>query len=445
MQTKIFTVSELTEAIKRQLEGTFRVVYLEGEVSNCKRQASGHIYFSLKDQGAQIGAVMFRGDALNLSQIPKDGDHVRVAGSLNVYPPSGRYQIVVRQMQFAGLGELLLKLEALKQKLSARGWFAPEVKKAIPRFPKRIGIVTSPTGAVIRDILNVLKRRYFGFEAILYPVKVQGEGAKEEIAQAIADFNRWQLADVLIVGRGGGSMEDLWPFNEEIVATAIHESTIPIISAVGHETDHTLADYVADLRAPTPSAAAELVSAEKLAQLEHLKHIEKRLIHSVRAHLSHTRTKLQAFTTHPTFASPYALLGPHIQKLDDFRNRLDWMIDSNLKQRKLTLQGMAKQLSAMNPLVTIAHSKQRLSTFNKSLSSLIVNILNKQKQCITHYQSLFEALNPENVLKKGYTILFAEKEKCAITSVQQLKRDQNVQIRFADGQATATINAIEEK
>jgi len=273
----LLTVSQLTNAIKMSLESMFPSIYLQGEITNFKVQTSGHLYFSLKDANAQIAAVMFAREASYLKTMPKAGDQVVIKGEINVYPPKGNYQLLVRELSFVGLGELLQRLEQLKVKLHQMGWFKAARKKPLPRYPKRIGVITSPTGAVIQDIINVLSRRFSGFSLLLNPVKVQGEGAAKEIAQAIEQFNRYQLVDVMIVGRGGGSLEDLWAFNEEIVAEAIYNSQIPIISAVGHETDHCIADYVADVRAPTPSAAAEIVIAEKAQQIEQLSLIKKRM------------------------------------------------------------------------------------------------------------------------------------------------------------------------
>ena len=239
---KILSVTELTSAIKAVIEPSFQGIAVKGEISNFKLQSSGHLYFTLKDAGSQISAVLFKGNAACLNKMPKEGDQVVAKGEISLYAPRGQYQIIVRELQFLGLGDLLLKLQQLKEQLQMRGWFDPAHKKKLPKLPKRIGVVTSPTGAVIQDILQVLTRRFAGFHVILNPVKVQGEGAAQEIAQAISDFNRLKLADVLIVGRGGGSIEDLWAFNEEVVAKAIFESDIPIISAVGHETDFTIAD-----------------------------------------------------------------------------------------------------------------------------------------------------------------------------------------------------------
>lgn len=284
------TVSQLTQAIKSSLESNFPSILLQGEVSNSKLHSSGHFYFSLKDSGAQIGAVMYRSD---VKVIPKDGDQVIVRGDINVYPPSGKYQIIAKELRPVGVGELLLKLEELKVKLHKKGYFKKDHKRPLPKMPRRIGVITSPTGAAIQDILNILTRRFSGFHLILNPVKVQGEGAAQEIAQAIQQFNDFDLVDVMIVGRGGGSIEDLWAFNEEIVADALYNSRIPTISAVGHETDHCIADYVADVRAPTPSAAAEIVIAEKAHQLQQLGQIQQRMQQTLRHLIRHQMQQLE--------------------------------------------------------------------------------------------------------------------------------------------------------
>ena len=224
-QPPLLTVTQLTNAIKFSLESSFSNIWLQGEISNCKLHSSGHLYFSLKDSNAQIGAVMYRGDAAFLKMTPKDGNQVMVRGEINVYPPSGKYQIIVKEMKLVGLGELLLKLEELKIKLHKMGWFRADRKKPLPKLPRRIGIVTSPTGAAIQDILNILNRRFSGVHLILNPVRVQGEGAALEIARAIHEFNQFNLVDVMIIGRGGGSIEDLWAFNEEVVAEAIYKES----------------------------------------------------------------------------------------------------------------------------------------------------------------------------------------------------------------------------
>jgi exodeoxyribonuclease VII large subunit len=395
---KVFTVSELTFAIKSLLEPNFRSISVQGEISNFKLQSSGHLYFSLKDSGSQISAALFRGNAADLPRMPKDGDQVIAKGEISLYAPRGQYQIIIRELQFLGVGELLLKLHQLKEQLEKRGWFDPARKKALPKLPRRIGVVTSPTGAVIQDILNILTRRFAGFQVILNPVKVQGEGAAQEIAQAIADFNKYGLADVLIVGRGGGSIEDLWAFNEEVVAKAIFESKIPIISAVGHETDFTIADWVADVRAPTPSAAAEIAIAEKEGLLRFLAQAEQHCKQRVLQTIHQYRQRLSALQKHPLLSSPYGILAPSIQRLDDY----------------------TRQLERLNPTAKIREGRDKLQRLAQHLHSL----------------------HPQNVLKKGYAILFTEKEDSVILSPSQVQPGQRFIAQLADGKIGATVNGI---
>ncbi len=279
---KILTVSRLTALIKGVLEENFEHVWVEGEISNLAMPVSGHLYFTLKDAAAQLRCVMFRASSRALRFKPKDGMGVVVRGRVSLFEPRGEYQLIVEYLEPQGIGALQLAFSQLKERLAKEGLFAEAHKKPIPRLPQRIGVVTSATGAAIHDILNVLNRRFANVEVLIYPVKVQGEGAAREIAQAVKDFNRYGNIDVMIVGRGGGSIEDLWAFNEEVVARAIYHSRIPVISAVGHEVDFTIADFVADLRAPTPSAAAELVvksKAELDAELDALSHRLRQAIH----------------------------------------------------------------------------------------------------------------------------------------------------------------------
>ncbi|NGX54569.1 MAG: Exodeoxyribonuclease 7 large subunit [Chlamydiae bacterium] len=393
--TNALSVSELTFAIKNQLESQFPKLVIQGEISNCKHHSAGHLYFDLKDAAAKIPAVMFRGSQGGLARLPKEGDQVTVKASLSVYPPHGKYQLIVREMDFLGVGELLLKLEALKKKLHGLGWFDQGKKQPLPKFPRRIGVVTSPTGAVIRDILHVLRRRYAGFQLILNPVRVQGREAPGEIAAAIDAFNQHDLADVLIVGRGGGSLEDLWAFNEEIVASAIFRSHIPIISAVGHEGDVTIADFVADIRAPTPSAAAEIVSAEKAQHLLTLKKSGEAMRTALIHLLNRYREKLMGYARHPLFTSPYTLLGNAMQRVDELKGKLDHLITKQLGERRLQLEGKAQALVA---------------------------------------------LDPKRVLKRGYAILFSRKSESVIVSHQQLSPKDEVKALLSDGEAYLTVN-----
>lgn len=416
---KVLSVTELTFAIKSLIEPQFRGIAIRGEISNFKLQTSGHLYFSLKDANAQISAVLFKGNAASLSRLPKEGDQVIATGEISLYAPRGQYQLVIRELQFLGMGELLLKLHQLKENLQARGWFDPAHKKPLPKLPRRIGVVTSPTGAVIQDILNVLTRRFAGFHVILNPVKVQGEGAAQEIAQAIYDFNKHNLADVLIVGRGGGSIEDLWAFNEEIVAKAIHESRIPIISAVGHETDFTIADWVADVRAPTPSAAAEIAIAEKLSLLKFLSQTHQtcasRLTHQIRTQRQH----LTALQRHPLFSSPYALLSKPIQQLDAMRSELELLKPSN----------------------QIAQLRQRLNTFPSRFQLAIKQLIDRRKERTSRLQDHLRSLHPNKLLKQGYSLLFIEDK--LLTSAQSLQPNQTFTAVLHDGRVTATANQVE--
>ena len=442
IEPPVLTVSELTYAIKNCLEKKFSDITLQGELSNCKLNTSGHLYFSLKDNDAQISAIMFRLNVASLKTIPKEGTQVIVRGEINVYPSIGKYQIIVRELKPVGLGELLLKLEELKIKLHKLGWFSKNRKRPIPKFPKIIGVVTSPTGAAIQDMLHILTRRFSGFHLILNPVKVQGEGAAKEIAQAIEQFNTYNLADVLIIGRGGGSIEDLWAFNEEIVAQAIFNSKIPIISAVGHETDHCIADYVADVRAPTPSAAAELVIAEKSQQIIYLGQLQKRMQTSILQLVRQYKQRLLGITRHPIFRTPYALLGQKIQKLDLLRQHLDDTIKQRLFTQKIILKSKKQELHSLNPQVKLKYFKQKLITLDKNLQTTINRRLQIDIIRLKYLKDSLDTVNPKNLLTKGYCILFSEKNFSAITSVSSVEPLQKVQIHLSDGKLSATINNI---
>jgi len=465
----ILTITQVTNAIKHCLESTFPHIWLQGEISNFKSQASGHFYFSLKDANAQISAVMFRTDAASLKLMPKDGTQVIVRGELNVYPPNGKYQIIVKELRPVGLGELLLKLEELKAKLHKKGWFNPEHKKPLPKFPKRIGVVTSPTGAAIQDILNVLNRRFSGFQLLLNPVRVQGDGAGQEIAQAIRQFNDYNLVDVMIVGRGGGSIEDLWAFNEEVVVEAIFNSRIPIISAVGHETDTCLSDYVADVRAPTPSAAAAMVIAEKEQQLQHLDQMRNRLGATARQLIRHDRQKLSGIAKQPLLATPYTLFRPWIQRTDHFRQDIESSVLLTIAKNKMRLDSIQKHLHALRPTTRILQYRRSLLEWEKAIRSTIdTKIRNfrlacneqvKRKQLDQVWrrgqdlrkerlQSIcagLQSIDPKNLLKKGYSILFNEIDNSVITSVHMVEMHQDIRILLSDGEMQANIKNITRK
>lgn len=435
----IFSVSQLTAAIKQKLEKSFAFVAVRGEVSNLRRQASGHIYFTLKDKESQISAVLFRGNAMHLSQLPKEGDQLTVKGELSVYPPRGNYQIIVRDIEFSGIGQLLKKLHDRKLKLQALGWFDSSRKKPLPKLPRTIGVVTSPTGSVIQDILHILNRRFSGFHLLLNPVRVQGEGAASEIAKAITDFNQHHLADVLIVGRGGGSLEDLWPFNEEIVAKAIYASHIPIISAVGHETDFTIADFVADVRAPTPSAAAEIVTLEKKEQLVHLSKAKTRILQTVQAHLRIHRKMLEALSKHPSLSSPDILLGNFAQKIDEMRNDLSGYIQQILTQYKLRLYALTKQKEALKPSFQMTLLKQNFHKKKRDMQTAMKQRIALKRERLRQLTNHLSSIDPHHLLKKGYSIVFREKKDSVILSINDVDTSENLRIKLSEGQLLVSI------
>lgn len=435
---KVLSVTELTLAIKSLLEPQFRALSIRGEISNFKLQSSGHLYFSLKDAGSQISAVLFKGNAASLSRLPKEGDQVIAQGEISLYAPRGQYQLVIRELQFLGVGELLLKLHQLKETLQARGWFDPKYKKPLPKLPRRIGVVTSPTGAVIQDILHVLTRRFAGFHVILNPVKVQGEGAAQEIARAIEEFNRYDLADVLIVGRGGGSIEDLWAFNEEIVAKAIFESRIPVISAVGHETDFTIADGVADVRAPTPSAAAEIAIAEKLGLLKALSQARQTCMSRVGSQVVHLRQRLGALQKHPLFSSPYALLAQPIQNLDHVREDLTEAFFHQTREKRGRLDALKRQLEVLKPSSQIAQIRQRLSGYPSRILVALQQQIRSKKEKALRIEEHLRSLHPKKLLKQGYSLVFVG--DLLIRSAQDLKPNQSFYAVLHDGRVAATVN-----
>jgi len=434
------TVSELTFAIKSQLESRFAMLTVQGEISNVKLHSSGHLYFDLKDAGAKIAVVMFRPQCQQLERLPKEGDQVVVKGGLSIYPLHGKYQMLIRSLSYMGIGELLLKLEALKKKLQALGWFDKGKKQPLPKFPQTIGVVTSPTGAVIKDIIHILSRRASGFHLILNPVRVQGTEAPLEIAQAIEEFNRYKLADVLIVGRGGGSLEDLWAFNDERVAKAIFESKIPIVSAVGHETDVTIADFVADVRAPTPSAAAEIVSAEKAHHLEVLHKAKKGLAFALIHHLKRLRAQLQSYERLPVFSQPYALLAEPLQRLDDLKFKMDTKMRESLLKKRYLLAARQKQASALKPTAHLSFCKTKLKQAEKRLYDSVQHGLKMKRLKLEEIKQRLEAMDPKNVLKRGYSILFAEKEGSVIVSAQMLNPGQKIRALLSDGEAKLTVD-----
>ncbi|MBI4639761.1 MAG: exodeoxyribonuclease VII large subunit [Candidatus Tectomicrobia bacterium] len=349
---QVYTVSELTRKIRLSLEEEFLDVWVEGEISNQRTPTSGHTYLTLKDEESQLKAVIFKGYRRYLRFQPEDGLNVVAKGRLTVYEPRGEYQLVIEYLEPKGIGSLQLAFEQLKERLYREGLFDEAHKKRIPLLPEKIGVITSPTGAAIRDILQILERRFANIHLLLCPVRVQGDGAAEEIAQAIRVMDEQHL-DVMIVGRGGGSLEDLWAFNEEVVARAIFEAKTSVISAVGHEIDYTIADFVADLRAPTPSAAAELVIQSKEELLQRLNGLRRQLTSSIKATIAPLREELRRYLERRVLADPRESIYRLGQRVDDLQNRLERGMRHELTLSSKNFETLTGKLDALSPLAIL--------------------------------------------------------------------------------------------
>lgn len=399
---RILTVSRLTALIRSTLEENFEQVWVEGEVSNLATPSSGHLYFTLKDGGAQLRCVMFRGAAKNLRFRLRDGMGLILRGRITVYDQRGEYQIIAEYAEPLGVGALQLAFEQLKERLAQEGLFDPARKRALPLLPRRIGVVTSPTGAAIHDILTVVNRRFANVEILIAPVRVQGDGAAAEIAAAVDDLNRYGRVDVMIVGRGGGSLEDLWAFNEEIVARAIARSRIPVISAVGHETDVTIADYVADLRAATPSAAAELVVKSKEELESQVATLCHRLGREMELTLGSHRADLARLSS--ALRDPTLLLGHLAQRLDDQAARLRLALAGALRLRQERLDSQVRQLRVVNPLLGVERGRERLLTLAARLEGGARRLLDRTHEETAVLCARLQTLSPLETLARGYSV-----------------------------------------
>lgn len=435
---QIYSVSDINRVIKKQLEGQFVNLWLQGEISNFKAHTSGHHYFALKDDRAQINGVMFKGFNQKLKFRPENGMEVLVRGKISVYEPRGTYQIFCEHMEPVGAGALQKAFEQLKEKLNREGLFSQEHKKPIPHFPQKIGVVTSPTGAAIQDILNILGRRSKCVQVVVIPARVQGEGSADEIIRGIQMANRVKDFDVLIVGRGGGSIEDMWCFNEEKLARAIFASRIPIISAVGHEIDFTIADFVADLRAPTPSAAAELVAKSEQELNEKIKFYSKTLRLQIMQML--TQKKKQVEYLKKGVIDPRKYLQDAILRLDDWSQRL---INTTLRQiDKKRMQVKLQNQSLVNPQVVLSRLQQKTASWIKMLDVLMKQKLQQSTNKFHNQIGLLESLSPLKVLDRGYAIVRAEQN--LIPGVKNLN-SKEIEIEFRDGFVEAKVLNVRSK
>ena len=416
MNKEYLTVSQLTKYIKYKLDNdvNLREVYLKGEISNFKAHTRGHFYFTIKDEGSRINAVMFASSASKVKFTPEDGMKILVTGRISVYEATGGYQIYVNEMMEDGVGNLYVAFEQLKKKLASEGLFDDRYKKPIPKIPERVGVITAPTGAAIRDIISTINRRFPLTEVILLPSLVQGEGAKEDIVRQIKRAEDYNL-DVLIVGRGGGSIEDLWAFNEEIVARAIFDCPIPIISAVGHEIDFTIADFVADLRAPTPTGAAEIAVPNKTDVINYINQLNLRSRKAVGTILELKKKRLDNIKGHYILNNPLDLYSAKIQKLDYLTESLVKNYKVIIDKEKIKLNNIKTRPLFSNPLV----------------------ILDKTKQKYTLLLSKLDALSPLKTLERGYGIVKLNDK--AVTSIEDLKKDDLINIELKDGSKEAII------
>jgi exodeoxyribonuclease VII large subunit len=411
-EQSVLSVSELTGQIRALFEKQIGQVRVTGEVTNLRAQSSGHIYFTLKDTASQLSCVLFSREKVLHRELFGDGQQVILQGDVTVYEARGQYQLIVRQIELRGVGALQIAFEKLKQKLAAEGLFTPERKRPLPKYPQRIGLVTSPTGAAIRDVLHVVQRRNPGLEIILAPCRVQGDGAAAEIAEAIRLLNKLGSLDLILVTRGGGSLEDLWAFNEEVVARAIFESAIPIVSAVGHEIDFTISDFVADARAATPSAAAEIITEGVFASRQWVVNLVRRM----------------------TQAHPRRRLDESLQRLDDLQTGLLRQTRQGVNERTVAWRNLATRLRQVRPKQLLAQRRELLRTSRRRLRELARAQFKNCKSSLETTEARLRLLGPEQVLSRGYSITLDAVSGKIIRHAKDVKRGQNLKTRVKTGE-----------
>jgi exodeoxyribonuclease VII large subunit len=420
---RVYTVTEITRLIKQELESTFPLIWVEGEISDLTRAHSGHVYFTLKDEASQLRGIIWRSAAQKVPFKLENGLQVICKGQINVYEPRGQYQIIVDVVEPKGKGALQLAFEQLKEKLSKEGLFDTEIKKTLPLFPKKVGVVTSPRGAAIIDIIRTLERRFAKLHILIYPVRVQGEGAAAEIVEGLKYLERLPDVDVIIVGRGGGSMEDLWAFNEEIVARAIFACPIPIISAVGHEVDFTISDFVADIRASTPSAAAEMVVEKEQAFEDWIGNLEKRLSHHVKYLLQEQKNNVLGLIHHKAF--------------QNFELRL-----LNLSQKVDELEAAAGQ-RIQNMRQWIIEGRSQTVLYEEKMSSLARSKIQNLRGLWEKLSVELDSISPLNVLKKGYTLCWKGQSQDLIRQVDEVSEMDQIAVSFLEGELGCIVQSVD--
>ena len=442
---KYLSVTTLTKYLKMKFDKDpyLERVYLTGQVSNFRKRPT-HQYFSLKDDHAVIQATIWSGIYQKIGFDLEEGMKINVIGRVQVYEPSGSYSIIIEKAEPDGVGALAIQFEQLKKKLTEEGLFQERFKQPLPQFAKRIGVVTSRSGAVIQDIITTVSRRFPGVDILLYPTKVQGDGAAEEIARNIARANQREDLDVLIIGRGGGSIEDLWAFNEEIVVRAIFESRLPIISSVGHETDVTLADFVADRRAATPTAAAELATpVTKLDLLTHLQNQEKRMATAVQNVLSKKQEALKKCSQSVIFRQPERLYDGYLQRLDQLQLRLKQSLRTRISDSKQVVQARTHQLLQLSPVTKIQRYQDRLAQLNKLLRSQMALVYDAKVAEVKRLSEALLMLDTSRIVARGYAIV--KKEESVVDSVESLKKKDQVTLLMRDGQVELEVKDVKTK
>jgi exodeoxyribonuclease VII large subunit len=459
-ERRVMSVSELTGQIKRLLEKHVGLIWVTGEVTNLRAQNSGHIYFTLKDSGSQLSCVLFRGETVAHRELLQDGQKLLLQGDLTVYEARGQYQLIVRDVELQGVGALQIAFEKLKQKLHAEGLFAAERKRPLPKYPQRIGLVTSPTGAAIRDVLHVVRRRNPGLEIILAPCRVQGDGAAQEVAAAIRLLNEFGAGvkslnrstvesssgstvqrfngstnlDLILVTRGGGSLEDLWAFNEEVVARAIFESAIPIVSAVGHEIDFTISDFVADVRAATPSAAAEIITEGVFASCAFISDAARRIGQLARQQFDDKAYELAQCTGRLLRAHPRRRLDDWLQRLDDLQSAMTRCAKRGTQQQRIVLRNVAERLRRIRPGQLLAQRRELLGQVRRRLSEQAQHELRERQNRLTTLQASLRLLGPEQVLSRGFSITSDAVTGKVLRQATEAKSGQRLKTRLKAGE-----------
>ena len=437
----IYTVSRLNREVRTVLEGSFPLIWLEGELSNLARPGSGHWYFSLKDEAAQVRCAMFRNRNMLVKARPENGMQVLVRARIGLYEARGEYQLIIEHLEDAGDGALRRAFEQLKTRLEAAGLFDVSHKQAIPALPRCIGVITSPTGAAIRDILTTLKRRFPGIPIIIYPVPVQGAEAGGEIARMIKLAGERAECDVLLLARGGGSLEDLWAFNEEVVARAIFDCPIPIVTGIGHEVDVTIADFVADQRAPTPTAAAELVSPDQQEWRQRLQQLQTRLQRILLQSLDSRQRQLRYLSTR--LPHPGRRVEERLQRLDELELRRQYALQHNLRHRGAEVSMLQQRLQKFSPLQRLAQYRLQNQNLGQRLQAALHHQLGNQQQLLLHLVRELETVSPLATLSRGYAIVTASDDKI-LRNAADIKAGEEIHTRLARGRLVSTVTRVDD-